>query len=382
MLFDFDKPQNRLNTNSVRWDKYEGENVLPLWVADMDFQSPPCVLEALHKRVNHGIFGYTYQPKQFNKTIANYLCEQYQWEVDPEWIVILPSVVSGLYTAVQQLTKPNETVVIPNPIYHHFRNACIAFNRNYLEISLELIENRWVYPNYINNTISNLNLSHQPNLALFCNPQNPGSTVFKEDELKRYAEFCLDNDLWICSDEIHAGLILDETKKHIPIASLSSEISKKTVTLMSLNKTFNFAGISLAWAVAENPFLRELMQVGLNQTIPDPSVFSYVASEAAMKDGEPWRLELLNYLRQNRDLITNTIKAMPKLKIGNIEATYLAWIDFSEIEKQDPFKLLLTSGLATSPGVQFGQGKYIRLNFGTQKELLRNGLEIIRNTIY
>ena len=376
MVFDFDTPTNRLNTDSIRWDSFHNKAVLPLWVADMDFKSPLCVIEALSNRVREGIYGYTHSPHQMNTMIADYLEEQYQWQVDPDWIVILPSVVSGLYTAVQQLTKANEQVLIPNPVYHHLRLACSSAKRSFQEMQLEIQDDRWVLPS---NELKNLNID-RAKLALFCNPQNPGSTVFTKEELRALGEFCIQNNLWICSDEIHAGLVLDENKKHIPLASISKEISNKTITLMSLNKTFNFPGIGLAWAVAENPVQRNAIKVGLHETIAPPSLLAYTATMAAIKDGEPWRLELIQYLRDNRDLIRSKIASIDGLSIGNMEGSYLAWIDCTKLDHQNPHQLFLDAGLATSPGQQFGQNQFVRLNFGTQKAKLIQALNIIESS--
>ena len=374
MAFDFDRPTNRLHTDSIRWDHFDSERVLPLWVADMDFQSPSCVISALNKRVQDGIYGYTHSPNDFNQAIAQYLFEQYEWKIDPDWVVILPSVVSGLYTVVQQLTNADEGVLIPNPVYHHLRLACSSANRSFQEMQLRLTDERWVLPM---NDLSNL-INDKTKLALFCNPQNPGSTVFTQEELKQFGDFCVNHNLWICSDEIHAGLVLDQNKKHIPLASISKEISKKTITLMSLNKTFNFPGIGLAWAIAENPILRKAIQVGLHQTIPAPSLLAYTATMAAIKEGEPWRQELIKYLRGNRDLIDEKINSMHELNIGKMEASYLAWIDCTKSKHQNPYQVLLEAGLATSPGEQFNRDKFVRLNFGTQRQRLKQALEILQ----
>jgi aminotransferase/cystathionine beta-lyase len=376
MVFDFDTPTNRLATDSIRWDSFDSKEVLPLWVADMDFKSPPCVIEAVSNRVQQGIYGYTHSPHQMNAMIADYLQEQYQWQVNPDWIVILPSVVSGLYTTVQQLTNNDESVLVPNPIYHHLRLACSSANRQFQEMSLELKDGRWVLP--LRNELSNL-ITDKTTLALFCNPQNPGSTVFTREELKEFGNFCLENHLWICSDEIHAGLVLDENKKHIPLASISKDISEKTITLMSLNKTFNFPGIGLAWAVAENPVLRKAIQVGLHQTIAPPSLLAYTATMAAIQEGEPWRQELIQYLRGNRDLVQEKIKSIDGLSICKMEGSYLAWIDCSKLHHDNPYQLFLDHGLATSPGSQFNREQFVRLNFGTQKSRLEQALNIIEH---
>lgn len=375
MAFDFDAPTNRIETDSIRWDGSDSKGVLPLWVADMDFKSPPCVIEALEKRVQQGVYGYTHSPHQMNALIAGHLKEHYQWQVDPDWIVILPSVVSGLYTAVLQLTDKDDAVLIPNPVYHHLRLACTTANRLPQEMPLVLKEGRWVLPS---NTLPNL-ISNKTRLALFCNPQNPGSTVFTKEELKDFGDFCIHNNLWICSDEIHAGLVLDENKKHIPLASISKAISEKTITLMSLNKTFNFPGIGLAWAVAENPILHKAIQAGLHQTIAPPSLLAYTTTMAAITEGEPWRGELIQYLRGNRDLIQARLGSIKGLGLDKMEGSYLSWIDCSKLNHQDPYQLFLNAGLATSPGSQFGQKQFVRLNFGTQRARLIEALNIIES---
>jgi aminotransferase/cystathionine beta-lyase len=371
MTFNFDTPVNRSNSDSIRWDRYAGDDVIPLWVADMDFQSPPCVMEALAERVQDGIFGYTHVPDSMRSAIAGYIAEHYDWEVDPDWIVILPSVVSGLYTAVRQLTTPIEHILVPQPVYHHLRLACSEAPRPYTEIPLALENDRWVLPWQTLDSFCQANTK----LALLCNPQNPGGTVYTKSELLQFAAFCEAHDLLICSDEIHAGLVLDVQNRHVPIASLNQRISMRTVTLMSLNKVFNFPGIGLAWAVAENPRLRAAMQTDLHRTIAEPGLLAYTATMAALRDGEEWRQSLLQYLRGNRDYVAKRIDAMPLLKVARVEASYLAWIDCSALGCADPHALFLASGLALSPGTQFNAPQFVRLNFGTQRALLEKAMD-------
>ena len=373
MVFNFDTPTNRLKTDSIRWDTFDSAKVLPLWVADMDFNSAPCVVQALGDRVRDGIYGYTHSPLELNRKIAQYLSEQYQWEVDPDWIVILPSAVFGLYSVVQQLTKSEDSVLIPHPAYHHLKLACTRTNRNVQEIPLKLIDQRWVLPC---EALADF-ISEHTQLTLFCNPHNPGSTVFTKEELTAFGNFCIQNNLWICSDEVHAGLVLDEHKKHIPLASLSKEISARTITLMSLNKTFNFSGTGMAWAIAENPNLRQAIKGQLNQTEAHPSLFAYTATLAAIHEGEPWRQELIQYLRINRDLIQDRINQIQTLSVGKMEGSYLAWINCTQLNHPNPYQLLLDAGLATSPGSQFGEPNFVRLNFGTQRNRLIQALDII-----
>ena len=370
MSFNFDAPIHRRKTDSIRWDA-NPQDVIPLWVADMDFASPPCVVDALSARVQHGVFGYTHSPTALPEAIARYLQVHYAWEVDPSWIVFLPNVVSGLHTAVRQLTTPNQHVLIPRPVYHHLRLACTQAPRDFTELPLVLEENRWVLP------FAQLDPFAKPNtrLLLLCNPQNPGGTVFTRAELSQVADFCLANDIIVCADEIHAGLVLDDNKRHVPLASLSKAISMNTVTLMSLNKTFNFPGAGLAWAVAENPLIRKAMQTDLHSTIADPSLFSYIATQAALNEGEPWRNALIEYLRENRHLVETRINTSNILHFAHSEASYLAWIDCSKLGLAKPQDLFLQHGVHLSPGSQFNEPKFVRLNFGTQRGLLNQALD-------
>ena len=376
MKFDFDTPIDRHNTDSIKWNKYSTE-VLPLWIADMDFKVAPCIQEALNQRIDLGTFGYTQAPQDFKEQIAQYLFEQYQWQVDPEWIVVLPSVISGLHTATRQFMQAGQSCLVPKPVYQHLRLAVTQAQQELIEIPMLLSHNRWVFPwlelnQYVK---KNTKLMH------LCNPQNPGGTVFTLKELTTLAEFVIENDLFICSDEIHAGLVLDKTVQHIPIASLNADISQRTVTLMSLNKTFNFPGMGLAWAVAENHQIRKAMQTDLHATIAEPSLLGYVCTQAAMKQGEPWRLALIEYLRDNLKIIDAFIRKNDQISQSHIQATYLSWLDLSKPQFNDVEGLLLKNGLALSPGSQFGSPEFMRLNFGTSARNLNEGLNRLERVL-
>jgi cystathionine beta-lyase len=214
-------------------------------------------------------------------------------------------------------------------------------------------------------------------LVFLCNPQNPGGTVFTRAELARLAG--LTRDCTIVSDEIHCDLILDGGKRHVPIASLGPEVSRRTVTLMSPNKTFNFPSAGSAWAIVENPVLRKAFSRDLDaHVLPSPSVFGYAAALAAYRDGEPWLAAQLDYLRRNRDLVEECVAALPGFSLAHVEATYLAWIDCSESGIENPQQRFLDHGVALSPGAQFGAPGFVRLNFGTQRAILQKALSRIR----
>ena len=369
--YNFDKAINRFKTDSIRWDQYDS-SVIPLWVADMDFESPPCVLNAMKNRVKHGIFGYTHAPNNFKENIADYLKKHYDWEVDTDWIVVIPSIVSALYSIGISCTKSTSHIITPQPIYHHLKLAAAESGRNYNEARLETIANRQILsPESINKVIKK-----NSELLYFCNPHNPGGTVYTKNELVQIVDFCNENNLLICSDEIHAGMVLDG-HKHIPIASISEAAANCTITLMSLNKTFNFPGAGLGWMICKNNSLREMASHRIGSLIPHPEIFGYVATDAAMKDGEDWRLALLDYLSQNRKLLIERVNRIPGLNLYDIEASYLGWISCESLPVKNAHQLFLNHGVALQPGYMFNQPNHIRINIAIPHSLLKKALDRI-----
>jgi putative C-S lyase len=346
----------------MRWDRYPGD-VIALWVADTDFRAPPHVLEALQARLRHGVLGYTTAPQALREAIVEYLLARHGWRVEPSWIVFLPGVVPGLHIAARRLSGPGEHVLLPKPVYQHFKRAVELAPRPHTEVPLLLQHGRWVL---------DLDVARRTpaRLAFLCNPQNPGGTVFSREELLAFAEAT--RDAVIVSDEIHCDLVLEPGRRHVPIASLAPEISRRTVTLMSANKTFNFPAAGCAWAVAEDPDLREPVAADVAaHVLPSPSVFGYDATLAALRHGGAWLAAQLDYLRVNRDLVA----ARLPLPQARVEATYLAWIDCRGDAAADPWQHFLRHGVALSPGAQFGAPGFVRLNFGTQRARLEAALE-------
>jgi len=370
MPFDFDAPVDRSGTWSSRWARYAGRDVIPLWVADTDFRAPPCVLEALEARLRHGVLGYTVPPPELRAAIVERMQRLYRWRIEPEWIVFLPGVVPGLHLAARHLLPADGHALVPTPIYHHFRRAVELAPRAHADVPLMLRSGRWVFDD------ERLAAALRPNsrLLYLCNPQNPGGTIFTRAELERLAQLAVRRGLTVVSDEIHADLLLDEGKPHVPIASLSPEISRRTVTLASPNKTFNFAGAGCAWAIAEDAAMRRAMSADHHATVHDASLFGYIASLAAYASGDDWLAAQLAYLRANRDAVERAVAGMPGLAMAHVEATYLAWIDASGLGVKDATAHFLAQGVALSPGEQFGAPGYVRLNFGTQRALLEAAL--------
>jgi cysteine-S-conjugate beta-lyase len=365
-MFDFDVPVERAGSWSTRWDRYAGRDIIPLWVADTDFRVPQPVLDALGARLAHGVFGYTGAPEELRSAIVHRLARLYGWQIDPSWIVFLPGVVPGLHLAARKL--PAGHALIPTPVYQHFKRAVVLAPRPYSEVPLLLHDGRWVWDEAALKT----QLRNDTRLVFLCNPQNPGGTVFTRDELLRLA--AATGDAVIVSDEIHCDLVLEPGVKHLPIASLAPELSRRTVTLMSPNKAFNFPAAGCAFAVAEDPGLRRAMAEDVQtHVLPSPSVFGYVAALAAYRHGDDWLRAQLDYLRANRDLL----EARIGLPVAHVQATYLAWVDCAPLATADPYQYFMDRGVAPSPGAQFGDARFVRLNFGTQRARLREALRRI-----
>jgi putative C-S lyase len=365
MLFDFDTPVDRTGTWSTRWERHAGRDVIPLWVADTDFRAAPAILNALEKRIAHGVLGYSTPPPELRAALVERMQRLYGWRIQPDWIVFTPGVVPALHLAARRLVPPGGHALIPRPIYHHFKKAMELAPRAFTEIPLVLEQGRWVF---------DLDALRKAKAGTFflCNPHNPGGTVFRRAELERLAE--LTRDSVIVSDEIHCDLIVEKNLQHLPIASLAPEISRRTVTLMSANKTFNIPAAGCGWAIIEDAALRKTFASEIaGHVIGSPSVFGLEATLAALRHGDDWLAALLDYLRGNRDLLEKEIG----LPMAHVEATYLAWIDCAAIP--DAAELFLKHGVAVYDGAQFGDARFIRLNFGTQRSVLKEALKRIKS---
>jgi putative C-S lyase len=369
VAFDFDETIERRGSWSTRWEKYPA-GVIPLWVADTDFRAPPPVLEALQRRVAHGVFGYCAPPEALREAVVRRLQRLYDWRVEPGWVVFVSGVVPGLHLAARHLVRPDEHILVPTPVYHHLKRAAVLAEREHTDVPLLLSSGRWVFDE------DRLKDAVRPNTRLLnlCNPHNPGGTIFTRAELSRLAAFAETHDLVICSDEIHADILLDEGKPHLPIASLSPEASRRTVTLISPNKAFGFPGAGCAFAIIEDAELRRKFSSDHHATVHDASVFGYEAALAAYRECGDWLAAQMAYLRGNRDLVEREVATMPGLAMAHVEATYLAWIDASGLGVADPHEHFLNKGVALSPGAQFGAREFVRLNFGTQRALLEKAL--------
>ncbi len=371
ITFDFDTPIDRHNTASLKWDKYKGRDIIPMWVADMDFRSPPAVIEALHQRVDHGVFGYTIAPEELAESVIDTLQDDYGWKIESEWITWLPGLVTGLNVTCRAVGEDGDDVLTSVPVYPPFLSAPKYSRRNLLTVPLAEADGRWAFD------FDRLESAITPRTRLFilCNPHNPAGRVFTAEELVTLTEIYLKHDIIICSDEIHCGLVLDEDKSHIPTATLSPQIADRTITLMAPSKTFNVPGLGCSFAIISNPELRKSFRRAAAGIVPFVNTLGYTAALAAYRDSAQWHRELLNYLRDNRNMVEHSIAEMPGLSMNHVEATYLAWIDARPLELEDAVKFFEDAGVGLSDGAQFdGQG-FLRLNFGCPRITLEKALE-------
>ncbi|MHC4354756.1 MAG: MalY/PatB family protein [Planctomycetota bacterium] len=377
MKFDFDRVLDRRGTDSLKWHRYRGRDVLPLWVADMDFQAPPAVLDALHNRVDHGVFGYAVPGDELVEVIVTRLQERYRWKIQPSWIVWLPGLVPALNVACRAVGDDADEVLTFTPVYPPFLSAPALSRRKLKTIPLRREDDLYTFDVERFET----EISPRTKLLLLCNPHNPVGRRYNRRDIESIADVCLRHNIVICSDEVHCDLILDGGE-HVPTATLSDDIAANTVTLMSASKTFNLPGLNCAFAVIPNERLRRSFVANRLEIIPNTNAMGYAACLTAFRDCEDWRLELIEYLRGNRDLVYKTVnEEMPQLSMDRVEATYLAWIDAGMLEVSDPVSFFEKAGVGLSDGRNF-QGKgHVRLNFGCPRETLLKALDRMKRAI-
>jgi len=369
-MTNFDTPIARHGTGSLKWDRRS--DLDPFWVADMDFTSPPEVIDAIHRRVDHGVFGYAVPHSSLVETLQEYLQERIGYACPEEEIIHLGGLVPALSLAARAFGKTGEKVLTCKPIYPPFLGIHHDASMELISVNHIKINGQWTFD------WQGLEDKVTPDTKIFLlsNPQNPMGRVFKDEEITQLASFCEKHDLILLSDEIHCDLILDEKKTpHFSALNLPESLRARTITLLAPSKTYNIAGLGYAFAIIPNDSIRRRFTAIRGHTLPEINCIAYYAAEAAYKHGEPWRQDLLTYLRENRDFLTSTIRQkIPDSNVPDIEATYLAWIDCKSLQVRDPVQAAEDSGLFLSDGKFFGEDRCVRINFGTQTKRLKLAL--------
>ena len=375
-MYDFDTPINRRKTASLKWDVKENE--LPMWVADMDFQTAPEIREALEKRVAHGVFGYTIIPETWNQAYVNWWEKRHDFSVESDWLVFCTGVVPAISSAVRKLTTPGENVFIQTPVYNIFFNSILNNGRNVLQSPL-VYDGKAYHIDFVQ--LEKDLANPQTTLMILCNPHNPVGKIWDKDTLKQIGALCQKHHVTVLSDEIHCDLTAPG-KEYVPFAAASEVCKDISVSLWAPTKTFNIAGLQTASIMAANPVLRHKMWRGLNtDEVAEPNAFAVDAAIAAFTKGEGWLDALREYIDQNKQMVKQFLqKELPQISIVSLDATYLLWLDCHQIT-EDSVELAQfireKTGLYLSDGVEYGgDGNYfLRLNVACPKKTVEEGLK-------
>jgi len=381
MKNELDLVVNRLKTHSAKWDTYPPD-VLPMWIADLDFKAPPSVLKILEEKINHGIFGYESDFLILKQVFAAWAKEHYSWDIREEEILFIPGVVTGLNLIAQSLGHPGESLIIQPPVYPPFFK--VASYAQMQTIEADLVESADGFYAFDFQKLESA-ITPRTKLLILCSPHNPVGRVFSREELTMLADICIRKNLLIISDEIHCDLLFDG-RRHIPIASLSEEIAQRTITLMAPSKTFNLAGLKCSFMIVKNPSLRSQIEEGRRGLVGCPSLLSMEAAYAAYADGFGWLQQLIVYLQENRDFLVSFLREeIPSIKIFPPQGTYLAWLDCRELgENCNPYEFFLEKAkIAFNDGRAFGSRGtgFVRMNFGCPRSTLEQALERMRKAV-
>ena len=376
MVYDFDAVIERAATASTKWVRY-GPDVLPFWVADMDFKAPPGLLAAVEERLRHGILGYTDTPPRLEDAFVDWLADRFGWTVPRDWLVWLPGVVPGLNLAGRTIGDPGQSILIPVPVYYPFLSVPGNAGKQAIFVDLVREKGRWVMD------MDRLEAAVRPTTCalLLCSPQNPTGRAYDRNELEALVDFCLRHDLTLVSDEIHCDLLLDATASHAPTATLHPEL--RSISLFSPNKAYNIPGLSVGVAVVADPALRDAFENAQSGLVSGVSPLAFAAALWAYTDRSDWLAAVTGYLAQNRDLLEDTVAALDGIEMTHVEATYLAWLDVRALGLENPNAHFERFGIGLSDGEEFGAPGFQRFNFACPRGTLEQGLsrlaEAVRN---
>ncbi len=376
--FDFDQIIPRRGTGSIKWEQYPAD-VIPMWVADMDFAAPPAVVAALQERAAHAVFGYPGHPDRLAEVFCARLERLYGWSVQPEHILFLPGLVSAINVLCRAFGEPGDSVLTLTPAYPPFLSAPRNQQRRSDTCQLSLTINGSVLSYAIDFDAFTAAIHERTRLLLLSHPHNPVGLAYNPPTLRRLAEICLERNVIICSDEIHCDLLLGDTR-HTPLAALDPAIAARTITLMAPSKTFNLPGLGCSMAIIPDPNLRAQVSRAAAGIVPHVNVFGFAGALAAYEHGEPWLRAALSYLTANRDHYVQRITGeLAPLRCTVPQATYLGWIDCRDVPlPTSPYRFFLDEAkVAFSDGSAFGPGGdgFVRINFGCPRAQLDEALD-------
>lgn len=387
MNYNFDTIIDRSNNFAAKWSemdkKYGTNDLIPMWVADMDFKAAPCIIDALRNRLEQGIYGYTTRPNSYNESIVNWVSRRFGWNIKSEWLVFSPGVIPAISILIQELTNEGDKIMIQEPVYSPF-NSVVKDNKRELVISpLKKLEDG----NYVMDYEDIEAKIKDVKIFILCNPHNPVGRVWTKEELKQLGDICIKHNVKVISDEIHSDIIF-KGYKHIPFASICKEFEQNSITCMAPTKTFNIAGLQMSQVILPNEDdYKALDSAFARIDIRRNNAFSLVSTEAAYNHGEEWLTDFIDYLEGNMDFAVDYIeKNMPKLKVRKPQGTYLLWVDFSELGLSDDevAKFLVENAkVALNNGPSFGIGGqgYQRINLACPRSMVEEALTRIKNAI-
>ena len=363
-------PIDRRGTSSEKWEKYAGRDILPLWVADMDLPTAPFVLDAVRERLEHPILGYTAPSARMVDAFVAWLRRRHGWRVDEDWLVWIPGVVTGFNVAARAAATEGGDLLVPAPVYGPILKVPASVGLRGVVSQLVLNRGRWEMD------VDDLEAKLSPATAavLFCNPQNPTGRVYDRDELEALAELALGNNTLVISDEIHCPIVLDATKRHIPIASLDRSIEARSISLFAPTKAFNFPGLNAAVAVIPDPILREVYESVGTGLISVHAPLAFAALTAAFEDDSPWLDEQNAFLASNARRLYTAVADIDGIRTTRVEGTYLAWLDVAALGLADAARAFEDHGLGLHAGEEFGGPGFLRFNFGCARSTLDEAL--------
>lgn len=388
MHYNFDEIVDRSRTDAVKLDKLKAlfgrDDLIPLWVADMDFKSPPAIIQALQERVLHGVFGYTLPSEEYTRSIVGWLNRRHDWQVDPLHINFVPGVVKGFAFAIDEFTNEGDKIIIQPPVYHPFRMVTRSLKREVVNNPLILEEGRYRMDF---DGLRELASDEKCKMLILCSPHNPGGRVWTADELKELADICYQNNVLVISDEIHSDMALSG-QRHIPFAKVSAESEAISLTLMAPSKTFNIAGIVSSFAVIPNKEIRERYLAYLQpRELQQGTLFAFTATRAAYEECDEWLRQMLDYVEENVRFVDRFLREhIPSIQAMIPEASFLVWLDCRQLRlsQRELVRLFVEkAGLALNDGTMFGrEGEgFMRLNVGTSRRILEKALNNLKNAV-